>query len=271
MFRLTREVRFAINEHAETAPARSPNGFGGVPALSGLGHFFTLRVTLAGELQVDSSYLRNIKEIDSAVRASAVPIVRQAIESGTFGGGGGVMLALFACLQNAWPGATVDAVQLLLSPFQSWSVLSSEFGMSVVRLSQKFEFSAAHRLHNPELSDEQNVQTFGKCNNPAGHGHNYELQVTLAGPAGTDGIVYDIGAFERQVESSVIQKLDHKHLNEQVPEFRHTIPSVENIARVIHGWLRPVFGQKLAGVTVWETGKTWCEYTEDTAKRGSEP
>jgi len=263
MFRLTREVRFAINSTPHPADdAKTSNGFGGVPALRGLGYFFTLRVTLGGELQPQSSYLRNIKEVDQVVRQRAVPVIRRAIHDHTYGGGAAVVLHLFDALQNAWPGATVQGVVLSLSPFQSTSVLASEFDMGIVRLSQKFEFSAAHRLHNPALSASQNVETFGKCNNPAGHGHNYELQVTLKSVPDAQGVVYDVPTFERLVEEFVIQKLDHKHLNQQVPEFADVNPSVENIARVIHTWLKPVFTDKLAGVTVWETPKTWCEYGE---------
>ena len=135
----------------------------------------------------------------------------------------------------------------------------------MMRLSQKFEFSASHRLHNPSLSDSENRRTFGKCNNPHGHGHNYEVQVTLTGDANANGLIVDIPAFERTVAATVIDPFDHKYLNVEVPQFRDLIPSVENIAKVIYGMLKPVLRldhAKLASVTVWETPKTWCEYSE---------
>ena len=135
----------------------------------------------------------------------------------------------------------------------------------MVRLSQKFEFSATHRLHNPSLSEEENCRTFGKCNNPHGHGHNYEVQVTLAGRPDESGVLVNIPAFEHIVGSSVIDKFDHKNLNVELPEFRELIPTVENIAMTIYRLLKPKFndaGAKLAAVTVWETPKTWCEYSE---------
>jgi len=137
----------------------------------------------------------------------------------------------------------------------------------MIRLSQKFEFSASHRLHNPTMSDETNRQTFGKCNNPSGHGHNYELAVTLRGPADENGVVMPVPQFERIVAETVVERFDHKNLNEQVAEFRDVIPSVENIARVIYRLLKPKFagaggGVELAAVTVWETPKTFCEYAE---------
>jgi len=134
----------------------------------------------------------------------------------------------------------------------------------MVRLSQKFEFSAAHRLHNPALSDAENLATFGKCNNPLGHGHNYELQVTVAGDADSAGLLVDVGTLEQVVHERVIRRLDHKHLNLEVPEFARTIPSVENIAAVIYRLLKGHIPAPatLASVTVWETPKTWCEYAE---------
>ena len=134
----------------------------------------------------------------------------------------------------------------------------------MVRLSQKFEFSASHRLHNPELSDEANRQTFGKCNNPHGHGHNYEVQVTIAGEPDARGLVMSIPTFERVVAETAIDRFDHKNLNVELQEFSDTIPSVENIARAIYRLLKPKFEGRaqLASVTVWETPKTWCEYSE---------
>jgi 6-pyruvoyltetrahydropterin/6-carboxytetrahydropterin synthase len=135
----------------------------------------------------------------------------------------------------------------------------------MLRLSQKFEFSASHRLHNPALSDEENRTCFGKCNNPAGHGHNYELQVTLRGEPDANGVLCDVPAFERIVGETVIEHFDHKNLNAELEDFRELIPSVENIARVIFGLLKPKFETgraRLASVTVWETPKTWCEYFE---------
>ena len=135
----------------------------------------------------------------------------------------------------------------------------------MIRLSEKFEFSATHRLHNPAVSEEENRRIFGKCNNPHGHGHNYELQVTLRGEPDAGGLLIDIPQFERIVASTVIARFDHKNLNVELPEFRELIPTVENIAMTIYRLLKPAFAgerAKLAAVTVWETPKTWCEYAE---------
>jgi 6-pyruvoyltetrahydropterin/6-carboxytetrahydropterin synthase len=264
MHRLTREVRFAVNAADHAAPSGKPtNSYGGFPTISGLGHFFTLRLTLAGNPSVASQYVVNIKEIDAAARERAVPLVTRAVRE-TRADVPRLVSELFAEMSRAWDDApTVDALELRLSPFLAHAVVRSELPM--VRLSQKFEFSATHRLHNPALSDEENCRTYGKCNNPHGHGHNYEVQVTLAGTPGKTGLLIDVPAFERIVATTVIDRFDHKNLNVELPEFRDVIPSVENIASTIFRLLKPPLGDagaKLASVTVWETPKTWCEYSE---------
>ena len=135
----------------------------------------------------------------------------------------------------------------------------------MVRLSQKFEFSASHRLHNPALSPEENRETFGKCNNPHGHGHNYEVQVTLSGIPDESGSLIPVPRFEQIVAQTVIDRFDHRNLNVELPEFATLIPTVENIAMTIFRLLKPAFEAEqvtLAAVTVWETPKTWCEYSE---------
>lgn len=264
MFRLTREVRFSITEDNDEQLRRKPtNSYAGFPSLAGLGYYFTLRVTLRGEPEVSSNYLRNIKEVDQVVRREAVPLVAAFISRGRFGGGGLVVSSLFDHLKDCWPGVHLDYLKLSLSPFLSIAVCAPEHPM--VRLSQKFEFSASHRLHNPELSDEANLQAYGKCNNPAGHGHNYEVQVTLRGRPNHDGVLIEVTRLEGIVASTVIERFDHRHLNQEVPEFKNLIPTVENIAMVIYKLLKPrlsINGAELAAVTVWETPKTWCEYAE---------
>jgi 6-pyruvoyltetrahydropterin/6-carboxytetrahydropterin synthase len=259
MFHLTRETRFAINSQPLSSNLPT-NSYAGFPTLSGFGRFFALQVTLGGNLDPDTGYLRNIKEIDDLVRQQAIPVVETCITQNT--PAAVVPLRLFDQLKSAWPGAAVQGLQLFFTPFLSFACLAKEHPM--VRLSQKFEFAAAHRLHNPALSDTQNRQAFGKCNNTHGHGHNYELQVTLAGLPDANGLLIDLPEFERIVADTVIDRFDHKFLNIEVPEFKDLIPSVENIASVIYRLLKPKFpgSTKLAAVTVWETPKTWCEYSE---------
>lgn len=265
MFRLTREVRFAIG--ADPGPPASPpaNGFAGFPPLLGLGHYYALQVTLAGSLDSHSQYLLNIRQIDRSVRHEAIPRIERAIRDRTFGGGGNLLHGLFTALREVWHPATLERLTLCLSPFLAISMAAGEIPMA--QLSQKFEFSASHRLYNPSLPPEENQALFGKCSNPYGHGHNYELQVTLRGEPDASGVLLAIPAFERIVTETVIDKFDHRNLNAELPEFSTLIPTVENIAMVIYRLLRPRFEEHrahLASVTVWETPKTWCEYSEQS-------
>lgn len=263
MFRLTREVRFAINGPADPQlRARATNGYAGFPALLGFGPWMSLQVTLSGPLDPVSNYLINIKQIDATVRERAVPRIAEAVLDGR-----ATPPQLLARLDEqlaAWPPLTLEELKLNLSPFTSMSIRASERPM--MRLSQKFEFSATHRLHNPKATETENRHIFGKCNNPHGHGHNYEVQVTLRGQPDANGLLIEIPEFERIVAATVIDRFDHKNLNVEVPEFRDLIPTVENIAMTAYRLLKPKFAErsaKLASVTVWETPKTWCEYSEE--------
>jgi 6-pyruvoyltetrahydropterin/6-carboxytetrahydropterin synthase len=265
MFRLTRQVRFAIDPAVEPAGVRGGgNGHAGSPAIASLAsRFFAIDLTLEGPLDPQSSYLRNIRDIDHAVRAIAVPIVAERLRSaGPTDAGFDLPATLLAALRDRFGDARLVELAVALSPFTFISARADEVPM--VRLSHRFEFSAAHRLHNPTLSDADNVATFGKCNNPHGHGHNYELQVTIAGEVGPDGQILPLAALEQLVDEAVIRPFDHKHLNLEVEPFDRLNPSVENIARVIFERLGPRVADRrarLASVVVWETPKTFAEYT----------
>lgn len=127
-----------------------------------------------------------------------------------------------------------------------------------VLLSAQIECAAAHRLHAGNLDAEANRALFGKCNNPNGHGHNYRVEATVAVQL-SDPNRMGMSQLARILSEHVERRIDHRHLNLDVPEFAHTIPSVEHIATACRGWLEaPVreSGGRLVRVTVWETEKT---------------
>ncbi len=134
----------------------------------------------------------------------------------------------------------------------------------MIYLSKTLDFAAAHRLHNPALSDDENIRLFGKCNNPRGHGHNYVLEVTVCGePDATTGAVCDVYSLERAIHEHCVDKLDHKFLNEDVPEMEGVISSTENLCDVI--W-RMLTGHipapaKLHRIRLWETERSCFEYS----------
>ena len=125
----------------------------------------------------------------------------------------------------------------------------------MIRITRKVEFSAAHFYHNPNFSPEENLRVFGKCNNPHGHGHNYTLEVTIAGePDPTTGMVLDLKELKEILEREITQRMDHRFLNYEVAELKGQIPTCENIARVIWNLLEPKISKgQLHKVRLYET------------------
>jgi 6-pyruvoyltetrahydropterin/6-carboxytetrahydropterin synthase len=125
----------------------------------------------------------------------------------------------------------------------------------MVLITRKIEFSASHLYNNPTLSPEENRRIFGKCNNPHGHGHNYALEVTVAGePDPVTGMVLDLKELKEILEREVMQRMDHRFLNYEVAELKGQIPTCENIARVIWGLLEPKINHgKLHRVRLYES------------------
>ena len=131
-----------------------------------------------------------------------------------------------------------------------------------VAVYRKEHFNAAHRLFNPEWSDEKNDEVFGKCNNPNWHGHNYEFIVRLTGlPDPDTGFVYDLKKLSGQMMQHVVEKFDHKNLNLDVEEFKELNPTAENIVVVIYNILRDQIDPKLEmKITLYETERNFVEY-----------
>ena len=111
--------------------------------------------------------------------------------------------------------------------------------MRIVSLSRIVHFSASHRLHVGTYSAQKNRRIFGKCNNPAGHGHNYTAEVTVTGEIDpVTGMVFNLDELKKILEATVMKRLDHRNLNLEVPAFKKTNPTAENIAIEIHRMVR---------------------------------
>ena len=132
-----------------------------------------------------------------------------------------------------------------------------------VTVSRKAHFNAAHRLYKKEWSDKKNYSVFGKCSNPHYHGHNYELIVHVTGLVDPKtGYVIDMKILKDLIKSEVEEKMDHKNLNEEVPEFIEMIPTAENIAIVIYNKLKPHLNSKHSlEVTLYETPRNFVSYS----------
>lgn len=132
----------------------------------------------------------------------------------------------------------------------------------VVTVTRRLRFNAAHRIHNPELSDAENVALYGKCNSPNWHGHNYTLDVSLIGPVDSrSGYVVDLGVVREIAERAVIEELDHKNLNLDVDFLRGVNPTSENLVVAIWRVLEPRLAPaRLARLRLWETEHNCVEY-----------
>ncbi len=232
----------------------------------GFGRYYELDVDCRGEPDETTGYLLNIKVIDEAVRTYAIPMIEEVCRDRPHSDPSATLFPLITALSPHLPG--LRQLRLHLSP--TWSIAMQTDTQDTVILRQQFEFAASHRLHAPQLTDDENRAFFGKCNNPAGHGHNYRFEPSVRVPVDRSGKgpVLTAAALEEIVDARVIQWLDHRHLNTDVPEFDPdrggVIPSVEHIARLcferLRGSLDGTPGVELLSVRVWETDRTSCEY-----------
>lgn len=135
--------------------------------------------------------------------------------------------------------------------------------MPRVTVTRRLRFNAAHRVHNPALSDEENVAIFGKCNNPNWHGHNYTLDVSVEGDIDErTGYVMDLSALKALVHREIVDKVDHRNFNLDVEFTRDMIPTSENIIvafwRLLVDRVKPA---RLVRLVLWETENNYVEYT----------
>jgi 6-pyruvoyltetrahydropterin/6-carboxytetrahydropterin synthase len=137
-------------------------------------------------------------------------------------------------------------------------------GAVKTELGRRYHFAASHRLHNPDLSEEQNNRLYGKCNNPYGHGHNYILEVLVSGKVDpATGMIANLADLDGFVEREVLEPFDHKSLNEDVDAFRSTVPTTENLCIEIFRRLKPFSKAKLERVRIQETSNNSFEYAGD--------
>lgn len=135
-----------------------------------------------------------------------------------------------------------------------------------ISLTRRYRFAASHRLHNPELSEQQNRALYGKCNSPYGHGHNYLVEVTMTGPVdAATGMITNLGELDPFVQREMVDAFDYRYLNEEVPQFQAVVPTTENLCREIFRRLKKYRAARLERVRIEETGKNSFEYREEMA------
>lgn len=136
---------------------------------------------------------------------------------------------------------------------------------SVVEITRREEFSASHRLHNPALSDEENRRLYGICNNPNGHGHNYEVEVTVKGEVPHEtGMVMNLTDLMQVLRERVLPQIDHKHLNHDVPFLAEINPTAENVAVALWHQIEPELrrfeGCRLHRIRLYESRNSYVDF-----------
>ena len=263
MHRLSREVRFCVDPFGQGKVA-GQNSYSGRPCVDGYMPFFALWLELASKVDQQTGFVVNVSEIDSTVRRLAVPVFEKRVQE-KFAHSKTLSLDdLKELLCESWKvlnlsfsQGQIESLAISVNPYIFIKIKSQE--PKVVIYSEKFEFAAMHRLWNNEFSEAKNYESFGKCANPNGHGHNYIVEVQVSYPVGSD---FAIGDFGKIVKENFIDIVDHMNLNVDVEGLKGKIPTVENITT--YGWscLDGKFNNiKLQKITVWESDRTYCSYS----------
>ena len=263
MHKLSRQVRFSLNPFLDDVFVGT-NSYCSKPAGVGLSLYFSLRVELIGDAGEDTGFVVNITEIDKAVRELVVPVFDRAVKD-SFRKGEHVCLARLESLlrqsrdllSEYFLKAQVAKLSLELNPNKT---LAIKEGSSMANYSEKFDFAAMHKLWNDKFSEEKNLELFGKCANPTGHGHNYTAQVTVEMD---DCEKFSPLDYEKVIDDNFVEIVDHKNLNADIEFFTDKNPTVENIAFFAYQQLKGKFATaKLKEVAIWETTRTCCTYSE---------
>lgn len=230
------------------------------------GHNYIVNLTCRGELNQQTGMVVNITDINRELKSVTEPLDGSFLEQDHPQAAWGIPTTenlavwIWQSLEGKIPGATLHLVEVKEKE-DLWASYTGEKDPMKVYVTRTYEFSAAHRLHSDCLSDKENLEIFGKCNNPNGHGHNYGLEVTLSGDLDTSrGVVCDIDQVDEAVNTRVVNRFDHKHLNFDIPEFEGINPTSENVAVVIWEILFAELGDCLHKVCVRETERNYFEY-----------
>jgi len=265
MHTLSRQVRFSIDPFSAERKM-GYNSYASKPCVEGLGLYLALWVDLESRLNPDTGFVVNVSEIDKIVRQKAIPIFTQEISDAyiqqktvSLSNLVSILKCCWKEIQQGFQAKKLTRLCLELNPFNTISIHTEDAGM--LTYTEKFEFAAMHRLWNEKFDAAKNTELFGKCANPAGHGHNYvlEVQVQCQTPLLDTGWKED---YQKVIKEEFLDSVDHKNLNEDVPEFQSLNPTVENLSflawKKLAGKLKRV---KLVKVTVWENDRTFCSFT----------
>jgi 6-pyruvoyltetrahydropterin/6-carboxytetrahydropterin synthase len=237
--------------------------FGKCTSPYGHGHNYTLDVTVKGRPDSVTGMIMNMVDLKAIVGQvleafdhkhlnEDTPYFKQAIPTTE-----NIVRVLWGLIGPRLPEGAALARLRLYEMNDLWAEYD---GAEEAEFSRSYVFSAAHRLHAPALSEEQNQALYGKCNNPNGHGHNYTLEVSVGGPIdGATGMVIDLVELDLMVRS-VLDTLDHKHIDREIPAFAEQTSTAENLVVFLWDELAQRLEGRLRHLKLWETNRNVFEY-----------
>ena len=270
--RMTRRVAFSSG-HRYWIPAlteaENRELFGRWASPYNHGHNYVLDVTVEGTVDPSTGMVVNIKWVDDVLQARIVAqFDGKSIndEVGPFHERASTLENLMRYIADdlAAPDILPGRVRLTALRLEEMPTLFGELNLDQeipsMTLTRVYEFAASHRLDSPFLSPEENLRLFGKCNNPAGHGHNYVLEVSVAGePDERTGMMVDLGALDQTVHQEVVDRYDHKNLNVDIPEFQGRPTTSEIVAIEIFERLKDQVPGRLDRIRLFETARNAFE------------
>ncbi|MPY94650.1 MAG: 6-pyruvoyl tetrahydropterin synthase [Acidimicrobiia bacterium] len=245
------------------SPERNLEVFGKCTNEHGHGHNYVLEVTVAGEVDPDTGMVINLVDLKAIVGRVLEGFDHKHLNEDTphFRDRQPTTENIVSVLWELIFGALPAVVRLAhLRLYETPDVFADYGGGPGAAFGRGYRFAAAHRLHSPALSPEENVATFGKCNNPAGHGHDYRFEVTVAGPVDAEtGMVVNLADLDAAV-APLLEELDHTHLDRQQAHFAERPSTGENIVVYLWERLAAATGERLGWVRLWETPNNVFDY-----------
>lgn len=233
------------------------------------GHNFVLDVKVEGKIDPLTGMVVNIKRIDDILKEHIVHVFDQRSindEVEAFEDRAPSLENLMTFIRDELEGKLPSECTFVGLRLEEMPTLYGELDTKMT-LTRTYEFAASHRLHSPAMTDEQNQELFGKCNNPAGHGHNYILEVTIEGiPDQRSGMMADLGTLDEVVMAEVVDRYDHKNLNEDLPEFAGRPTTTEIVTQEIFSRLDGRVPARLHRVRLWETARNMFEVSANVMR-----
>ena len=266
----TRRFEFSSSHrywHDDWSPEENERVFGKCTSRYGHGHNYTLDVTITGALDPRTGMVMNMTELKAIVNQVLEEFDHKHLNEDTpyfktqLPTTENLVRVLWRLIAARLPAEARLARLRLYEMADLWAEYD---GADETTFARAYTFSAAHRLHAPALSDEENRAIYGKCNNPNGHGHNYTVEVSVGGPVDPEtGMVIDLTALDRTVRE-LLDQLDFRHLDREVAAFADQPSTAENIVVYLWNELAPRLEGRLRHLKLWETRKNVFEYAGPT-------